>query len=183
MNPHLQYQQYRKNQSRGVQQLLEAERRASEKVAEARRRKARRIKQAKQEAQYEAEKYREEKERKFKAYEESLKEWRIRTQAKIDVETQRQLNQLDQLMMKNKSKVARGLINIIQNVQCEMHRNQKFLSPDDYDQHTNHHNGHHHNNHHHNGHHHDGHYHTGHYHDSLHRDQDLSTSKIVVRLK
>jgi len=110
-------------QSQGVQQLLTAERRASEKVAEARKRKARRLKQAKEEAQAEIEKYKQEKERQFQAYEASHMGSREDVQKRIEADTQRQILEVNQLIVKNKASVAEGLLQLVYDINPQLHKN------------------------------------------------------------
>jgi len=112
-------------QSAGVQQLLSAERRASEKVAEARKRKARRLKQAKEEATAEIEKYKQEKERTFQAYEANHMGSREDVQKKIEADTQRQILEVNQQVAKNKDSVIQGLLNLVYEIEPEMHKNFK----------------------------------------------------------
>ncbi|CAG9813826.1 unnamed protein product [Phaedon cochleariae] len=83
------------SQTQGIQQLLVAEKRAAEKVAEARKRKTRRIKQAREEAAAEVELYRNERERQFREYEAKYMGSASDVAAKIDKNTQKNMEEMD----------------------------------------------------------------------------------------
>ncbi|CAH0552223.1 unnamed protein product [Brassicogethes aeneus] len=111
------------HQTQGIQQLLAAEKRAAEKVAEARKRKTKRIKQARDEAQQEVELYRKERERLFKEYEAKYMGKREDTAAKIDRETEKQIEQLSGNVLQNKDQLIQDLIELVCEVNPEVHPN------------------------------------------------------------
>ena len=112
-------------QTQGIQQLLAAEKKAADKVGEARKRKARRLKQAKEEAQSEIEKYREERERQFKEYEHQHLGSRDDIASKIDIETTKRVNAMNQRVDNNKEQVMKTLLDMVNNVEPRLHINYR----------------------------------------------------------
>lgn len=110
-------------QTQGIQQLLAAEKKAADKVADARKRKARRLKQAKEEAQAEIEKYREQREREFKEYENHHLGSRDDIASKIDIETVKRINAMNQRVDQNKEQVIKSLLDMVYNVEPRLHKN------------------------------------------------------------
>jgi len=111
------------SQTQGIQQLLTAEKRAAEKINEARKRKNRRLKQAKEEAQAEIDKYRQERESQFKGYEQKHLGSKEDIAARIDQETRTHLEQMQRNVATNKDKVIGQVLQIVCDVQPEVHRN------------------------------------------------------------
>jgi len=114
------------SQSTGIQQLLVAETAAVEKVSDARKRKAKRLKQAKEEAQAEIEDYRQERDISFKENEAQHMGSRGDLQAKIDLNTNQKLGEIDQSMGAHKDSVLRNLLQLVMDVSPELHINQKL---------------------------------------------------------
>ncbi|OQV22520.1 putative V-type proton ATPase subunit G [Hypsibius exemplaris] len=112
-------------QTQGIQQLLAAEKKAADKVAEARKRKARRLKQAKEEAQAEIEKYREEREKAFKEYESHHLGSRDNIASKIDIETRKRIEAMNQRVDTSREQVIQNLLNIVNTVEPRLHKNYR----------------------------------------------------------
>jgi len=110
-------------QTQGIQQLLAAEKKAADKVADARKRKARRLKQAKEEAQAEIEKFRDDKEKAFKEYENQHLGSRDNIAAKIDIETRKRVEAMNQRVDVNREQVIQNLLNMVNTVEPKLHRN------------------------------------------------------------
>ncbi|GJQ86739.1 hypothetical protein Trydic_g5541 [Trypoxylus dichotomus] len=119
------------SQTQGIQQLLTAEKRAAEKVAEARKRKAKRIKQAREEAQAEIERYRQERERLFREYEAKYMGSKEDVAAKIDKNAQILIQDLHTEVENNKERVLMELLDLVCNIQPEVHRNYFVMNPRD----------------------------------------------------
>lgn len=111
------------SQSTGIQQLLAAEKRAAEKVAEARKRKARRLKQAKEEAQAEIEAYRQERERQYRDHEGRILGSKGDNEKKIEQNTQIKIAELNQNVAKNKNDAIKKILNLVCNINSEVHQN------------------------------------------------------------
>lgn len=113
------------SRSDGVQQLLIAERVAAEKVAEARKRKARRIKQAKEEASAEVEAYRKERERQYKELEQATLGSTGDRQAKIDVQTSKQLEEIGKNVQISAEDAIQKLLAIVCDIKPDLHTNYR----------------------------------------------------------
>ena len=105
---------------------MEAEKKAAEKVGDARKRKARRLKQAKEEAQAEIEKYRQERETSYKEVEAQHMGSRGDLEAKIDINTDVKLEEIDDSMGAHKDAVLHNLLQLVMDVTPELHVNQKL---------------------------------------------------------
>lgn len=117
------------SQTQGIQQLLAAEKKAAEKVAEARKRKAKRIKQARDQAVAEIEKYRQERERQYKEFETKHLGSREDVAAKIDLDTQKYIQQLETDVVNNKEQMLSELLNLVCEINAEVHRNYFVVNP------------------------------------------------------
>jgi len=115
------------SQSAGIQQLLIAEKRAAEKIDAARKRKQRRLKQAKDEAQSEVEAYRGERETAYKERETAHMGSRGDLEARIDGQTDVKLNEVDAAFQRNKDDVLKNLMDLVMDVEPQLHKNQKHF--------------------------------------------------------
>jgi len=104
---------------------LIAEKRAAEKVDTARKRKQKRLKQAKDEAQAEVEAYRSERETTYKEREDAHMGSRGDLEAKINGQTQFKLQEVDAAFQKNKDAVLTNLMELVMDVEPQLHKNQK----------------------------------------------------------
>ncbi|CAK9291511.1 unnamed protein product [Gordionus sp. m RMFG-2023] len=106
-----------------IQQLLNAEKKAADKVGEARKRKAIRLKQAKDEAQAEIEAYRTEREGEFKDYEAQHLGSKEDVKKRILKETDETINQINEHLKNQKTKVVTKLISLVLDIKPELPRN------------------------------------------------------------
>jgi len=116
------------SQSTGIQQLLVAEKRAAEKVEAARKRKQKRLKQAKEEAQSEVDAYRQEREGIYKQHEDQHMGSRGDLEAKIDVQTDVKLKEVDVAYESHKEVVLKNLLDLVMDVEPQLHKNQNNQS-------------------------------------------------------
>lgn len=115
------------SESAGIKQLLIAEKGAAAKVEAARKQKQRRLKQAKDEAQAEVEAYRNEREAAYKKQETAHMGSRGDLEARIDGQTDAKLKQVDQAFQKNKDDVLKNLMDLVMDVEPQLHKNQKHF--------------------------------------------------------
>ncbi|XP_045465459.1 V-type proton ATPase subunit G-like isoform X2 [Harmonia axyridis] len=116
------------SQTQGIQQLLVAEKRAAEKVGAARKRKLKRIKQAREEANHDINAYRQERERQFRDFEVRHLGSKGDIAQKIDKETDGRLRQMADDVASNRTKVVDELINLVCEINPEIHRNFELLN-------------------------------------------------------
>nr|ACO08822.1 Vacuolar ATP synthase subunit G 1 [Oncorhynchus mykiss] len=114
------------SQSRGIQQLLQAEKRAAEKVAEARKRKNRRLKQAKEEAQAEIEQYRMRREKDFKPKEAAALGSHGNSAVEVDKETVGKMGSIQTSYQQNREGVLGNLLKMVCDIKPEIHVNYRF---------------------------------------------------------
>ena len=112
-------------QTQGIQQLLSAEQRAAAKVSDARKRKNRRLKQAKEEAQAEIEKYKAEREKQFREHEARFAGSKGDIIQRIDTDTKRKIETMNQSVGANQDGVISGLIDAVCQIQPAVHKNYK----------------------------------------------------------
>jgi len=117
------------SQTAGIQQLLQAEKKAAEKINDARKRKAKRLKQAKEEAQAEIDKYRQDRESQFRQYEAKHLGTKEDIAARIEKETQTQLEQMQRNIQMNKDKVIKDLLATVCDIVPEVHQNLRRSDP------------------------------------------------------
>ncbi|XP_045465451.1 V-type proton ATPase subunit G-like isoform X1 [Harmonia axyridis] len=129
------------SQTQGIQQLLVAEKRAAEKVGAARKHtpkeeeslgdesgKLKRIKQAREEANHDINAYRQERERQFRDFEVRHLGSKGDIAQKIDKETDGRLRQMADDVASNRTKVVDELINLVCEINPEIHRNFELLN-------------------------------------------------------
>ena len=113
-------------QSKGIRELMDAEREADKLVKDARKKKNARLKAAVEEARRDVDTYKKEREGLFQ--EQQLKSSGSRDDfcALIDRDTEEKLNNLKINVAKNRDKVIEMLIDKVFDIKAEVHENLKF---------------------------------------------------------
>ncbi|XP_035189398.1 V-type proton ATPase subunit G 3 [Oxyura jamaicensis] len=111
------------SQSQGIQQLLQAEKRAKDKLEEAKKRKGKRLKQAKEEAIAEIDHYRLQREKEFRNKQTNVMGSQGNLSAKIEEQTTEAIQKLTSSYHKNKESMMKKLLNMIYDINPEVHPN------------------------------------------------------------
>ncbi|XP_032048659.1 V-type proton ATPase subunit G 3 [Aythya fuligula] len=111
------------SQSQGIQQLLQAEKRAKDKLEEAKKRKGKRLKQAKEEAIAEIDHYRLQREKEFRNKQTNVMGSQGDLSAKIEEQTKETIQKLTSSYHKNKETMMKKLLNMIYDINPEVHPN------------------------------------------------------------
>ncbi|EOA95861.1 Vacuolar proton pump subunit G 3, partial [Anas platyrhynchos] len=120
------------SQSQGIQQLLQAEKRAKDKLEEAKKinpcfssplGKGKRLKQAKEEAIAEIDHYRLQREKEFRNKQTNVMGSQGDLSAKIEEQTKETIQKLTSSYHKNKESMMKKLLNMIYDINPEVHPN------------------------------------------------------------
>ncbi|CAF1330988.1 unnamed protein product [Adineta ricciae] len=113
-------------QSRGVSDLLAAEKKAQEIIEEARKRKNKRIKDAQNEAKHEIEQFKGERERRYKGLEQQQMGNRTQMTEESNKETQTQIAALKSQYDTNKQDLLQRIITLVCDIKPETHINARL---------------------------------------------------------
>ncbi|CAF3247106.1 unnamed protein product [Rotaria socialis] len=113
-------------QSRGVSDLLAAEKKAQELIEEARKRKNKRIKDAQSEAKAEIEHFKADRERQYKILEQQQLGNRTQMTEQSSKETQIQIGALKSQYESNKQQLLQRIITLVCDIKPEAHMNARF---------------------------------------------------------
>ncbi|KAG8556076.1 hypothetical protein GDO81_017915 [Engystomops pustulosus] len=113
-------------QSQGIQQLLQAEKRAKDKMEEAKKRKNKRLRQAKEEATAEVDQYKLKRESDFRRIQTTIMGSQGNLATKIDEQTVQKIQAYNANYQKSKESVVKELLNLIYDVNPELHINYKY---------------------------------------------------------
>ncbi|CAF0881912.1 unnamed protein product [Rotaria sordida] len=113
-------------QSRGVSDLLAAEKKAQELIEEARKRKNKRIKDAQSEAKAEIEQFKIERERHYKGLEQQQMGNRTQMTEQSNKETQTQIAALKNQYESNKQELLQRIITLVCDIKPEAHINARI---------------------------------------------------------
>ncbi|NWX23794.1 VATG3 ATPase, partial [Aegotheles bennettii] len=116
------------SQSQGIQQLLQAEKRAKDKLEEAKKRKGKRLKQAKEEAIAEIDHYRLQREKEFRNKQTNVMGSQGNLSAKIEEQTVETIRNLTSSYHKNMESMMKKLLNMICDINPEVHPNFKHTA-------------------------------------------------------
>ncbi|XP_075688351.1 V-type proton ATPase subunit G 3 [Rhinoderma darwinii] len=114
------------SQSQGIQQLLQAEKRAKDKLEEAKKRKNKRLRQAKEEATAEIDQYKLKRESDFRRIQTTIMGSQGNLASKIDEQTGQKMQSYNSNFHNYKEKVLQELLNLIYDVNPELHVNYKY---------------------------------------------------------
>ncbi|CAF0772233.1 unnamed protein product [Adineta steineri] len=113
-------------QSRGISDLLAAEKKAQELIEEARKRKNKRIKDAQNEAKVEIEQFKAEREKKYKGLEQQQLGNRTQMTEESNKETQIQIGALKSQYESNKQELLQRIITLVCDIKPEAHINARI---------------------------------------------------------
>ena len=110
-------------QTQNIQKLLQAEKRAQDIISQARHKKNQKIKQAKDEAKVEVLNYKKEREQNFKNLEAQILGEKTNNEVIMQQRTEQQINEMQQRVVENQSKVSDLVIGIVCDVRPKLHVN------------------------------------------------------------
>ncbi|UJR31569.1 hypothetical protein I4U23_019056 [Adineta vaga] len=113
-------------QSRGISDLLAAEKKAQELIEEARKRKNKRIKDAQNEAKHEIEQFKSERERRYKGLEQQQLGNRTQMTEESNKDTQIQIASLKNQYDSNKQDLLQRIITLVCDIKPEAHINARI---------------------------------------------------------
>ena len=110
-------------QTQNIQKLLQAEKRAQDIISQARHKKNQKLKQAKDEAKVEVLNYKKEREQNFKNLEAQILGDKTNNEVIMQQRTEQQINEMQQRVVENQSKVSELVIGIVCDVRPKLHVN------------------------------------------------------------
>ncbi|OCT82962.1 V-type proton ATPase subunit G 3-like [Xenopus laevis] len=114
------------SQSRGIQQLLQAEKRAKDKLEETKKRKNKRLRQAKEEATAEIDQYKLNREADFRHIQTSVMGSQGNLAVKIEEQTVEKVQIYNSSYHKYKEGILKELLDLAYNIKPELHTNYKY---------------------------------------------------------